>query len=419
MNSNELDKNICIVGLGYVGLPLYIEFSKKYSVIGYDKNPNRISDLKNRKDSNNEFNKELTSLHLNFTDNIQNTKSCNVFIVTVPTPVNKNKSPNLNFLKSAFNEIGHILKKKDMVILESTVYPGCSEEICIPIIENISKLKLNIDFYFGFSPERINPGDKKHILRTIKKVTSGSNEYSAKIIDSLYRSIIEAGTHLVSSLKVAEASKILENTQRDLNISLMNEFAFICDKLGIRTNEVIDAALTKWNFQEFRPGLVGGHCIGVDPYYLTHKSLQLGYKPEIILSGRKVNENVPEFIITKVVKKLIEQGNIISQSNVIILGASFKENCGDFRNSKVQDMYNSFLEYSINTEIYDPLINSDLYYKTHGVKLIEDLKLYDAIIIAVPHENILKLNMELLKKKNNSIIFDVKGAFDKNEYFQL
>ena len=419
MNSNELDKNICIVGLGYVGLPLYIEFSKKYSVIGYDKNPNRISDLKNRKDSNNEFNKELTSLHLNFTDNIQNTKSCNVFIVTVPTPVNKNKSPNLSFLKSAFNEIGHILKKKDIVILESTVYPGCSEEICIPIIENISKLKLNIDFYFGFSPERINPGDKKHILRTIKKVTSGSNEYSAKIIDNLYRSIIEAGTHLVSSLKVAEASKILENTQRDLNISLMNEFAFICDKLGIRTNEVIDAASTKWNFQEFRPGLVGGHCIGVDPYYLTHKSLQLGYKPEIILSGRKVNENVPEFIITKVVKKLIEQGNIISQSNVIILGASFKENCGDFRNSKVQDMYNSFLEYSINTEIYDPLINSDLYYKTHGVKLIEDLKLYDAIIIAVPHENILKLNMELLKKKNNSIIFDVKGAFDKNEYFQL
>jgi len=419
MNSNKLDKKICIVGLGYVGLPLYIEFSKKYSVIGYDKNPKRISELKNRKDSNNEFNKELTLLYLNFTDNIQNTKSCNVFIVTVPTPVNKNKSPNLNFLKSAFNEIGHILKKKDMVILESTVYPGCSEEICIPIIENISKLKLNIDFYFGFSPERINPGDKKHILRTIKKVTSGSNEYSAKIIDSLYRSIIEAGTHLVSSLKVAEASKILENTQRDLNISLMNEFAFICDKLGIRTNEVIDAALTKWNFQEFRPGLVGGHCIGVDPYYLTHKSLQLGYKPEIILSGRKVNENVPEFIITKVVKKLIEQGNIISQSNVIILGASFKENCGDFRNSKVQDMYNSFLEYSINTEIYDPLINSDLYYKTHGVKLIEDLKLYDAIIIAVPHETILNLNVELLKKKNNSIIFDVKGAFDKNEYFQL
>lgn len=419
MNSNKLDKKICIVGLGYVGLPLYIEFSKKYSVIGYDKNPKRISELKNRKDSNNEFNKELTLLYLNFTDNIQNTKSCNVFIVTVPTPVNKNKSPNLNFLKSAFNEIGHILKKKDMVILESTVYPGCSEEICIPIIEKTSKLKLNIDFYFGFSPERINPGDKKHILRTIKKVTSGSNVYSAKIIDSLYRSIIEAGTHLVSSLKVAEASKILENTQRDLNISLMNEFAFICDKLGIRTNEVIDAALTKWNFQEFRPGLVGGHCIGVDPYYLTHKSLQLGYKPEIILSGRKVNENVPEFIITKVVKKLIEQGNIISQSNVVILGASFKENCGDFRNSKVQDMYNSFLEYSINTEIYDPLINSDLYYKTHGVKLIEDLKLYDAIIIAVPHETILNLNVELLKKKNNSIIFDVKGAFDKNEYFQL
>ena len=279
MNSNKLDKKICIVGLGYVGLPLYIEFSKKYSVIGYDKNPKRISELKNRKDSNNEFNKELTLLYLNFTDNIQNTKSCNVFIVTVPTPVNKNKSPNLNFLKSAFNEIGHILKKKDMVILESTVYPGCSEEICIPIIEKTSKLKLNIDFYFGFSPERINPGDKKHILRTIKKVTSGSNVYSAKIIDSLYRSIIEAGTHLVSSLKVAEASKILENTQRDLNISLMNEFAFICDKLGIRTNEVIDAALTKWNFQEFRPGLVGGHCIGVDPYYLTHKSLQLGYKP--------------------------------------------------------------------------------------------------------------------------------------------
>ena len=412
------NKKICIIGLGYVGLPLYLEFSKKYTVIGYDNNSLRISQLKKRKDSNNEFDSELAHAKLNFTNDIKDAISSNVFIVTVPTPINEDKSPNISYLESSFKEIGEILKIDDLVILESTVYPGCSEEICIPILENISRLKLNTDFYFGYSPERINPGDKKHKLTTIKKVTSGSNEHSAKIVDRIYSSIIKAGTHLVSSLKVAEASKILENTQRDLNISLMNEFAFICDKLDIRTNEVIEAASTKWNFQKFKPGLVGGHCIGVDPYYLTHQSLKSGYKPDIILSGRKVNENVSGFIVTKVIKKLLENEKIITQSNVLILGASFKENCSDFRNSKVQDLYKGLKEYSIKTEIYDPLVDANLYYQIHEVKLLSDLKSYDAIIIAVPHNQILELDIEALKKEENSVVFDVKGSY-ADKYLQL
>jgi UDP-N-acetyl-D-galactosamine dehydrogenase len=401
-------KKICIIGLGYVGLPLYIEFSRKYNIIGYDTNLSRVNQLKNAIDANNEFNDELKHSELNFTNRLEDIHSCNIFIITVPTPINEDKSPDISYLKTSFSELGNFLKKDDLVILESTVYPGCSEEICIPILEKKSKLKLNRDFYFGYSPERINPGDKTYTLTTIKKVTSGSNEFAAKNVNSLYSSIITAGTHLVSSIKIAEASKILENTQRDLNISLMNEFAFICDKLSIRTNEVIDAAATKWNFQKFTPGLVGGHCIGVDPYYLTYKSIKLGYKPDIILSGRNVNEKVSDFIITKVIKRLLENGKIISKSN-----------CSDFRNSKVIDIYKGFKEFSLETDVYDPLVEKQKYYKENKIQIISELKTYDAIVIAVPHIEIINLNINKLKKDENCVVFDVKGKLGNKKYIQL
>ena len=410
---------ICIVGLGYVGLPLYIEFAKKFNVLGYDKNINRIINLRKGYDSNNEHNEDLTKTALNFYYDINEISNCNTYIVTVPTPINADKTPDLTFLESVFLDLGQIIKKDDLVILESTVFPGCSEEVCIPILEKKSKLKLNIDFYFGYSPERINPGDKVNILSSIKKVTSGSNKYSSKIVKSLYKEIINAGVHSVSSLKIAEASKILENTQRDLNISLMNEFAFICDKLNISTNEVIEAASTKWNFQKFSPGLVGGHCIGVDPYYLTHKAIQVGYKPDIILSGRKVNEAVAPFIIDKIVKKILSQGKVISNSKILILGATFKENCGDFRNSKVLDMYQGFKEYFFTVDLFDPLVDKKAYFNENRVKTSNNLTLYDAIIIAVPHKEFLSINFKKLMKDNNTIIFDVKGVFKNPKYLQL
>jgi UDP-N-acetyl-D-galactosamine dehydrogenase len=410
---------ICIVGLGYVGLPLYIEFAKKFNVLGYDKNINRIKNLRKGYDSNNEHNEDLTKTALNFYDDINKISNCNTYIVTVPTPINADKTPDLTFLESVFLDLGQIIKKDDLVILESTVFPGCSEEVCIPILEKKSGLKLNIDFYFGYSPERINPGDKVNILSSIKKVTSGSNKYSSKIVKSLYKEIIKAGVHSVSSLKIAEASKILENTQRDLNISLMNEFAFICDKLNICTNEVIEAASTKWNFQKFSPGLVGGHCIGVDPYYLTHKAIQVGYKPDIILSGRKVNEAVAPFIIDKIVKKTLSQGKVISNSKILILGATFKENCGDFRNSKVLDMYQGFKEYFFTVDLFDPLVDKEAYFNENRVKISNNLTLYDAIIIAVPHKEFLSINFKKLMKDNETIIFDVKGVFKNPKYLQL
>lgn len=410
---------ICIIGLGYVGLPLYIEFAKEFDVCGYDNNKNRVLQLKQGFDINNENNIDLKSTKLNFYDNFNDIKNYNTYIVTVPTPINSNKTPNLTFIESAFRELGVIIKKNDLVILESTVYPGCSEEICIPILEQKSGLKLNKDFYFGYSPERINPGDKLNTLPKIKKVTSGSNIHATKTVESLYKKIIEAGVHSVSSLKVAEASKILENTQRDLNISLMNEFAFICDKLEINTNEVIEAASTKWNFQKFSPGLVGGHCIGVDPYYLTHKATKIGYKPDIILSGRKVNEAVPKFIIDKIIKKILKTGKEISNSKILILGATFKENCSDFRNSKILDMYKGFKEYSLSVDIFDPLINEESYLSENKIKLSKKLTKYDGIVLAVPHDEIIKINLTNLMKDSKTVIFDVKGVLKNPEYYQL
>ena len=414
-----MEHKICIVGLGYVGLPLYIEFAKKFNVCGYDKNKNRISQLKQGFDSNNEHNTDLKSTKLNFYDDINEIKSCNTYIVTVPTPINLNKTPDLTFLELAFGELGILIKKNDLIILESTVYPGCSQEVCIPILEQKSGLKLNKDFYFGYSPERINPGDKLNVLPKIKKVISGSDLYSTKIVESLYKNIITAGVHSAPSIKVAEASKILENTQRDLNISLMNEFAFICDKLEINTNEVIEAASTKWNFQKFSPGLVGGHCIGVDPYYLSHKAIQIGYKPDIILSGRKVNEEVPKFIIEKIVKKILKTGKQISKANILILGATFKENCSDFRNSKVLDMYLGFKEYSLSVDLFDPLIDHEIYLNENNIKLSKKLSKYDAIVLAVPHDEIMKIDINNLKKDDSTVIYDVKGVLKNPKYYQL
>lgn len=415
-----MKNKICIVGLGYVGLPLYIEFAKKFDVCGYDKNKNRVLQLKQGFDINNENNIDLKrSTKLNFYYNLNDIKNYNTYIVTVPTPINSNKTPDLTFIESAFSELGVIIKKNDLVILESTVYPGCSEEVCIPILEQKSGLKLNKDFYFGYSPERINPGDRVNTLPKIKKVISGSNKHATNIVESLYKKIIEAGVHSVSSLKVAEASKILENTQRDLNISLMNEFAFICDKLEINTKEVIEAASTKWNFQKFSPGLVGGHCVGVDPYYLTHKAAKVGYKPDIILSGRKVNEAVPKFIIDKIIKKILKTGKEISNSKILILGATFKENCSDFRNSKILDMYKGFKEYSLSVDIFDPLINEESYLIENKIKLSKKLTKYDGIVLAVPHDEIIEINLKNLMKDSKTVIFDVKGALNNPEYYQL
>ena len=410
---------ICIIGLGYVGLPLFIEFSKNFEVFGYDKNKKRVKELKKGFDRNNEYSNELANVRLNFFSDINNITGCNFYIVTVPTPINKDKTPNLNSLKDAFYELGSIIKKEDIVVLESTVYPGCSEDFCIPILEKSSGLELNSDFYFGYSPERINPGDKVNTLSSIKKITSGSNKHSAEKIKSVYQSIIKAGIVPVSSIKTAEATKILENTQRDLNISLMNEFSLICDKMGIKTLEVIDAASTKWNFQKFTPGLVGGHCISVDPYYLTYKSIQLGYKPDIILSGRKVNESIANFIVEKTIKKLIANDKKISNTRILILGSTFKENCSDFRNSKVLDIYFALKEYLVDVEIFDPLIDKFEFFKEFNIKLVEKLKKYDAIIVAVPHNDFLKIDLNKHLKDLSAVVFDVKGLFNNPKYMQL
>ena len=413
------EHKVCIIGLGYVGLPLYIELSKKFSVIGYDKDDERIDQLKKGYDRNREYDKELENTLLNFTSKLIDIKSNNIFIVTVPTPINNDNTPNLEFLRTVFSDLGDIIKKDDLIILESTVYPGCSEEFCIPIIENRSGLKLNEDFFFGYSPERINPGDKINTLPKIKKITSGSNKYASKLVKNLYKAIITAGVMPVSSIKVAEAAKILENTQRDLNISLINDFALICDKLGINTLDVIEAASTKWNFQKLTPGLVGGHCISVDPYYLTYKSLKLGYQPDVILSGRKVNEGIASFIAQKTLKKIIANGKKISDSNILILGSTFKENCSDFRNTKVVDIYHHLKDYNICTDIHDPLVNKNDFFDEFGIKITSDFKKYDAIIIAVPHKEFLNINLKKLMRDKKTVIFDVKGFYKNNKYLQL
>lgn len=408
---------IAVIGLGYVGLPLAVEFGKKYSTIGFDINQKRISELKEGYDRTLESNKgEIEgSKSLVFSSNLKDLSNYNVYIVTVPTPINQFKSPDLTPLLNASKMIGSVLKKGDIVIYESTVYPGCTEEDCVPVLEVESRLKFNSDFYCGYSPERINPGDKINTLTKIKKVTSGSTPEVAEIVDQLYKSIITAGTHKAPSIKVAEASKAIENAQRDVNISFVNELALIFDRMGIDTNDVLDAAGTKWNFLKYKPGLVGGHCIGVDPYYLAHKAESLGYHPQVILSGRRVNDNMGMFVANKIIKLLIAKNQIIAKSNVLVLGITFKEDCPDIRNSKVIDIIRELGQYNVTVDVYDPHADKDEVLQEYGVKLLNQVSnKYNAIVLAVSHKEFLLLDIKSICESNDSIIFDIKSFLDRN-----
>jgi UDP-N-acetyl-D-galactosamine dehydrogenase len=398
---------ICILGLGYVGLPLAIEFSKKYKVVGFDINEKRVQELNASADETAQIeSSELSNAiqaGLTLSSSEKSLRDCNIYIVTVPTPIDEKHLPDLGPLISASTTIGKYLKKGDYVIYESTTYPGCTEEDCVPVLENVSGLKINIDFFVGYSPERINPGDKINTLTKIKKVTSGSTPEAATTIDELYASIITAGTHKAPSIRVAEASKAIENAQRDINISFVNELALIFDKMGINTYEVLEAASTKWNFLKFTPGLVGGHCISVDPYYLAYKSTQLGYKPKVITSGREVNEYMPYFVAEKLMRLMLEKGIQIKGSNILILGATFKENTPDTRNSKVPTIKKVLTENGAHVTVFDPLI--------HEYSGNPTCKLYDAILFAVSHENFKKLDLdEFLKDPSKKIVFDLKSA---------
>ena len=406
---------IAVIGLGYVGLPLAVEFGKKYPVLGFDINKKRVEELDKGYDRTQEVEPEelKTSSNLTFSTNLDDLKNYNVFIVTVPTPIDNYKKPDLTPLLSASRTIGKILKKNDVVIYESTVYPGCTEEDCVPVLERESGLKFNQDFFCGYSPERINPGDKVNTLTKIKKVTSGSTPEIADFVDNLYGSIITAGTYKATSMKVAEASKAIENAQRDVNISFVNELALIFDKMGIDTSEVLEAAGTKWNFLKFKPGLVGGHCIGVDPYYLLHKSESLGYYPQVILSGRRVNDNMGIFVANKLIKLLIKNGHKIEGSNVLILGITFKENCPDIRNSRVVDVYNELKEFGVNVTVHDPYADTHEVKEEYGIEIITELSnKYDGILLAVSHDEYKTINLENFKN-NNAIVFDIKSMWDK------
>ncbi len=422
---NHKEKQIAIIGLGYVGLPLAIEFGKKYQVLGFDINKSRIEELNAGKDRTNEadldgmsFSMNLSkqkTLGLKFSHNVEDLKSCNVFIVTVPTPIDQFKAPDLTPLLKASEMIGGILKKDDIVIYESTVYPGCTEEDCVPVLEKKSGLKFNTDFYCGYSPERINPGDKVNTLTKIKKVTSGSTPEIAETVDQLYKSIIEAGTHKAPSLKVAEASKAIENAQRDVNISFVNELALIFDRMGIDTHDVLDAAGTKWNFLKYKPGLVGGHCIGVDPYYLAHKAESLGYHPQVILSGRRVNDTMGMFVANKLVKLLISKNHVISKSKVLVLGITFKEDCPDIRNSKVIDIVRELQQFNITVEVFDPHADKHEVSEEYSLKLIDKIsESYDGIVLAVSHKEFSELDLEKLKSSSSSVIFDTKAFLDRS-----
>lgn len=411
------NKKIAVIGLGYVGLPLAVEFGKKYDVLGFDINTDRIEELNNGIDRTKESNAEeiKASTHLKFTSVKENLKGYNIFIVTVPTPIDQFKAPDLKPLLKASETIGNVLKRGDIVIYESTVYPGCTEEDCVPILEKYSGLKFNTDFYCGYSPERINPGDKVNTLTKIKKVTSGSTPEIAELVDRLYSSVITAGTHKAPSIRVAEASKAIENAQRDLNISFVNELALIFDKMGIDTSEVIEAAGTKWNFLKYKPGLVGGHCIGVDPYYLVHKAEALGYHPQVILSGRRVNDNMGIFVANKVIKLMIKKGHLINTSKSLILGITFKENCPDIRNSRVIDIYNELTQFGLDVDVYDPYANKEEVLREYNINLLDTIsKKYDSIVLAVSHDLFMSIDFKELKNSHNAVIYDTKSCLDKN-----
>ncbi|MGN7990520.1 nucleotide sugar dehydrogenase [Pedobacter sp. 22226] len=417
-------KQIAIIGLGYVGLPLAIEFAKKYKVTGFDTNENRVEELKLLEDRTHEanlddlksvFNSANCESGLTLSANLADIAACNVYIVTVPTPIDHLKRPDLEPLLTASKMLGIILKTGDVVIYESTVYPGCTEEDCVPILERISGLKYNVDFFCGYSPERINPGDKINTLTKIKKVTSGSTPVVAVEIDQLYASIIIAGTHLAPSIKVAEASKAIENAQRDVNISFVNELALIFDRMNIDTADVLAAAATKWNFLNYKPGLVGGHCIGVDPYYLAHKSEALGYKPEVILSGRRVNDNMGMFVANKVIKMLVARDKVINGAKALILGFAFKENCPDTRNTRVIDIYKELKSFSIEVDVYDPWANADEVNAEYNIQLIDENCFidYDVLILAVAHQQFLEIDYRSFREKG-ALIFDTKSFIDRD-----
>lgn len=417
---------IAVIGLGYVGLPLAVEFGKIYTTIGYDINLKRIDELNQGNDRTleveNEYLKEVISASddkkgISFTADINKLAACNYYVVTVPTPIDENKVPDLRPLKKASAAIGQVLKKGDIVIYESTVYPGATEEDCVPVLEEVSGLKFNVDFFAGYSPERINPGDKLHTVTKILKVTSGSTPEVADRVDALYKSVIVAGTHKASSIKVAEASKVIENAQRDLNISFVNELALIFDRIGIDTNEVIEAAGTKWNFLKFKPGLVGGHCIGVDPYYLAFKAESLGYYPEVIRSGRRVNDNMGIFVANKVLKLMIKKQKAIADARILILGITFKENCPDVRNTKVVDVVHEFNEFSSEVVVFDPWADKDEVKEEYGIDIVNNLDntentKFDAIVLAVSHKEFLKMDFDPLKN-GDAVLFDIKGVLPK------
>ena len=418
MNSPKplINAKIAIIGLGYVGLPLAVAFGEKYQVIGFDINAERITNLRNGLDTTLQCTSQeiANASKLIFTHDLSQIKDCSIFIVTVPTPVTKDKQPDLHLLRTASKMIGEVLKKGDIVIYESTVYPGCTEEDCVPVLEEFSRLKYNQDFYCGYSPERINPGDKVHTLTKIIKVTSGSTPEVASMVDNLYASIITAGTHKASSIKIAEASKSIENAQRDINISFVNELALIFDKMDIDTNEVLAAAATKWNFLPFKPGLVGGHCIGVDPYYLAHKATSLGYHPQVILSGRHVNDQMSAFVTEKVIKLLIKNNFNVQGAKVLLLGVTFKENCPDIRNSQAFEIYTALKKLGVDVFAFDPFANAQEVLDNHQINLVTSLETYDAIVLTVAHDFFKSLNYTSLKSSANSVIYDTKAILDKS-----
>ena len=414
-------KKIAIIGLGYVGLPLAVEFGKKRNVVGFDINNQRVDELKNSYDVTLESTTdELQSAsYLSFTSDLSDIKDCEIYIVTVPTPIDSKKRPDLNPLKKSSSMIAQILKEGDIIIYESTVYPGATEEICVPIIEYESKLKFNKNFFCGYSPERINPGDKNHRLSNIIKITSGSTPEIAEEVDMLYKEIITAGTHKAKSIKIAEAAKVIENTQRDVNIALINELSIIFNKLDIDTESVLEAAGTKWNFLPFRPGLVGGHCIGVDPYYLTHKAIEVGYYPEMILAGRQLNDDMGKYISNEVLQLMIKKQININGANILIMGLTFKENCPDLRNTRVLDIVEDLERSHCNVDLFDPWVDYERAVEDFGIKTIKNPfnNKYDAIIIAVAHDEFKKLSLKEIKAfaKDNHIIYDIKYLLNSND----
>ncbi|MCK8087107.1 MULTISPECIES: Vi polysaccharide biosynthesis UDP-N-acetylglucosamine C-6 dehydrogenase TviB [Vibrio] len=421
MNFSLEKANIGIIGLGYVGLPLAVEFGKKQATIGFDINQSRIDELAKGIDSTLECGSDelAEAIHLTYTASLEELKECNVYIVTVPTPIDEYKQPDLTPLIKASEALGSVISKGDVIIYESTVYPGATEEVCIPVVENVASLTFNKDFFAGYSPERINPGDKEHRVTNILKVTSGSTDEVAEFVDQLYKTIITAGTHKASSIKVAEAAKVIENTQRDVNIALINELSIIFNKLNIDTLEVLEAAGTKWNFLPFRPGLVGGHCIGVDPYYLTHKAQTVGYHPEMILAGRRLNDGMGGYVVSTLVKSMLKKRIHVEGANVLVMGLTFKENCPDLRNTKVIDIVSELKEYNINVDVLDPWCSNEEAQHEYGLSVIKEAQLnhYDGIVLAVSHDEFKQLGAEKIREfgKETHVLYDLKYVLEKSD----